>query len=152
MTFKRNAKHIGLDSPGGVPGLVVLCCRQKRVTLWSDQYCVAMDENKYYAVRRYFPRGLGPEELWKMDHRIHLATSSDSKVTPGLLLLLLSARTLKTDRWILLRTMSAGESRSRPFRSIGMSRLILFRRLGFMAASITLNGLNLVIVSPFTPS
>ena len=43
-----------------------------------------MDENKYYAVRRYFPRGLGPEELWKMDHRIHLAASSDSKVTPGL--------------------------------------------------------------------
>ena len=43
-----------------------------------------MDENKYYAVRRYFPRKIRPEELWKMNHRIHLATSSDSKLTPGL--------------------------------------------------------------------
>ena len=43
-----------------------------------------MDENKYYAVRRYFPRKIRPEELWKMNHRIHLATSSDGKLTPGL--------------------------------------------------------------------
>lgn len=43
-----------------------------------------MDENKYYGVRRYFPGHLGDEELWKLNHRIHMATSADSKLTPGL--------------------------------------------------------------------